>query len=71
MEYQKIINLLGKMQNEPSKFWTRHLVEISYEWWESFDKDNHIKVKSSLIRSTVCSYSDVYILLSGAIIIDE
>ena len=29
MEYQKIINLLGKISNEPSKFWTENCVEIN------------------------------------------
>ena len=70
MEHQETINSLGKKQNEPSKFWTKNLTEISYEWRGSYDKDNHIKFKNSVIRSTVYSYGDVYILLNGAIIID-
>ena len=29
MEYQKIINLLDKTSNQPSKFRTKHLVEVN------------------------------------------
>ena len=47
MDYQKIINLLDNTQNEPSKFRVRN-------WLQSrgtYNKDNQIKFKTSMIRS--------------------
>ena len=31
MEYQKVINLLGNTQNEPSKFRARNWIEINHK----------------------------------------
>ena len=31
MEYQKVINLLGNAQNEPSKFRARNWIEINHK----------------------------------------
>ena len=54
MEYQKIINLLGNTQNQPSKFRTKKLFEIKNESRGSYGKDNQIKFKASMTRSNLC-----------------
>ena len=59
MKYQKIINLFDDTTNQPSKFRTRNWVEINDERWGAYN--NNIKFKTSMIRSNVCDYSDVYI----------
>ena len=69
MEYQKIINLIGKTQNEPSKLRTRNWVEINDESRGAYNKNNHIKFKTSMIRSNLCDYSDAYIRVSETITI--
>ena len=58
MEYQKVINLLDKTQNEPSKFRTRKWVEINHKSRETYKPSNQIKFKNSTIRSSFCNYSD-------------
>ena len=73
MEYQKIINLLDDAMNQASKFRTRNLVEINDEsrgtcgdYDNNNDKDdnnNNIKFKTSMIKSSLCDYSDAYILV--------
>ena len=65
MKFQKPINLSGNTQNEPPKFRTRKLVEINDESRGSHVKGNQIKFKTSMIKSDLCNYSDVYILASG------
>ena len=76
MEYQKILNLLNDSPNQPPNFRTRNRVEIYDESRglygddninndnnnEDDDKNNNIKFKSSLKRSSLCDYSDGYIL---------
>ena len=43
MEYQKIINLSGNTQNEPSKFRTRNWVEMNDESRGMYKETNQIK----------------------------
>ena len=69
MEYQKI-NFLGNTQNQPPKFRTKKLLEIKNESRGSYGKDNQIKFKASMIKSSLCDYYDVQILVNGTITID-
>ena len=41
MEYQKIINLLNDIENQPSKFSTRSLVEINDESRLSYNNNEN------------------------------
>ena len=66
MEYQKKINLLDHTKNQPSKFRTRNWVEINDESQGKYDNSN-IKLKTSMMRSNLCDYSDAYILLKRTI----
>ena len=67
MEYQKIINLLDNTSNQSSKFITRNWVEINYELRGTYSVNSDIKFKTSMIRSSVCEYSDAYIYVKGSI----
>ena len=69
MEYQKIINLSDNTQNEISKFRTRNWVATNDESQETYKDSNQIKLKTSMIRSNLCDYSDAYILVRRTIII--
>ena len=66
MEYQKIINLLDDTVNQPSKFRTRNWVEINDESKGRYENSNII-FKTSTIRSSLCDYSDEYMLVKGTI----
>ena len=65
MEYQETINLLDNTQNKQCKFRTRNWVEINDEPRGTYKRSNQIKFKAEMIRSNLCGYSDVYILVSG------
>ena len=69
MDYQKIINLLDNTQNESSKFRRRNWFELNYESRGTHNASNQIKFKTSKIRSSLCDYSDAYILVSRIIAI--
>ena len=56
MEYRKIINLLDNTSNQPSKFKTKNWVEINDESRGTYNKDNKIKLKTSMLRSSLCNY---------------
>ena len=68
MEYEKIINLLDDTLNQPSKLRTRDQIEINGELKGRYDNSN-IRFKITTIRSSLCAYSDAYILVKGTIIV--
>ena len=68
MEYQKIANLLDSASNQPSKFRTRNWVEINDESRGTYTS-NHIKFKTTMLRSNLCDYADSYILVKRTITI--
>ena len=62
MEYQKIENLLNDESNKPPKFRTRNWVETNDEARGTY---SHNKFKTSMVRSSLCDFSDAYILVKG------
>ena len=64
---QKTINLLDKAPNQPSRCRTKNWIEINHDSRKTYDKDNQIKFKTSMIKSSLCDYSDAHILVSGTI----
>ena len=70
MEYQKIANLLDdNKSNQPSKFRTKIWVEINDESRGIYNVNSQIKFKTAMLKSSLCDYSDVYILVKGTITI--
>ena len=69
MEYQKIINLLDNTPNRSPKFKTKNWVEISDESKGTHSVDRQIKFKTAMLKSSLCDYSDAYILVKGTITI--
>ena len=67
MEYQKIINLLDDTSNQPYKFRTKKCVEINDESRWTYNKNSQIKFKNTMLKSTLCDYSDAYILVKWTI----
>ena len=67
MEYQKIANLIDDASNQPSKFRTRNLVEINDESRGAYNVNSQIKFKTTMLKSSLCDYSDAYILVKGTI----
>ena len=69
MEYQKIANLLDDASNQPSKFKTKNWVEINDESRRIYNVNSQIKFKTAILKSSLCDYSDAYILVKGKITI--
>ena len=67
MEYQKIANLIDDTPNQPSKFRTRNWVEINDESRGAYNVNSQIKFKTAMLKSSLCDYSDGYILVKGTI----
>ena len=67
MEYQKVINLLDNTTNQLTKFRTKNWFEINDDSCRTHSVNSQIKFKTSMLRSSLCNYSDAYILVSGTI----
>ena len=69
MEYQKVVNLLDDASNQPSKIITRNWVEINDKSRGTYNVNSLIKFKATTLKSSLCDYSDAYILVKGKITI--
>ena len=67
MEYQKIANLIDETPNQLSKFRTRNWVEINDKSRGTYNVNSQIKFKTTMLKSSLCDYSDACILVNGAI----
>ena len=68
MEYQKKSNLLESTSHNLSKFRTRNWVAINDESRGNYTNSD-IRFKTTVLRSNLCDYADLYILLKGTITI--
>ena len=72
MEYQKIANLIDDdASNQPSKFRTRNWVEINDELRGAYNVNSQIKLKTTMLKSSLCDYSDAYILVKETISVNN
>ena len=67
MEYQKQINLFDNTSNQPFKFRAKNWIEIDDESRRTYEEINQIRIKTAMLRSSLCNYIDVHIFLKGAI----
>ena len=59
--------MLHNTLNQPSKYKTKNLVEINDDSRDLYNTNSQIKFKTSILRSSLCDYSDAYILVKGTI----
>ena len=71
MEYQKIANLIDDASNLSSKFRIKDWVEISDESRGKYNVNSKIKFKTTMLKSSLCDYSDAYILVKGTISVNN
>ena len=67
METQKIVHLVNGSDNENSKFATKKQYVIDSESKGNYSKDEPIKFLTRSIGSSLCDYSDAYVLVTGNI----
>ena len=69
METQKNVNLLNRSGNENSKLVTKKQYVIDSESRGNYSDANLIKFLTDSLESSLCDYSDAYILVTGNITI--
>ena len=68
METQKVINLLNDSRNQESKVATKKWYVIdSQTTKDKYKQGDVIKFETETIKSSLCNYSDAFILVTGNI----
>ena len=71
MKYQKIANLIDDASNQPSKFKTKNWLQINDESRGKYNVNSQIKFKTTMLKSSLCAYSDAYILVKRTITVNN
>ena len=71
MEYEKLANLLNDASNKSSKFRARSWVEINDNIRGGYSPNKQFRFKTAMLRSSLCDYSNAYILVKGNISVNN
>ena len=61
--------MLDNASNQPSKFRTKNWIEINDQSGGTCNVNRQIKFKTTMLKSSLCDYSDEYIFVNGRIAI--
>ena len=69
MEFQKITNFLDITSDNKDlpKFATKKWIEVYDQSERNYDVNKEIRIKTSMLRSDLCDFSDAYIVVKGDI----
>ena len=70
MEAQEISNLLNSSENENSKFATKKWCVIDSESKGNYSPGNLIKFLRNSLESSLCDYSNAYVLVTVNIVVE-
>ena len=73
MEFQKILNFLDPISDNKDlpEFVTKKWIEVYDQSEGNYDVNKEIKVKTSMLISDLCDYSNAYIVVKGTITVTE
>ena len=73
MEFQKITNFLDVTSDNEDlpKFITKKWIEVYDQSEGNYNINKEIRIKTSMLRSDLCDFSDAYIVVKGNIIVNE
>ena len=69
MEFQKMINFLDNTPNQPPKFRAGNWIERNDQSKGVYNTNSGIGFKTTMLKSSLCDYSDANILVKGRITI--
>ena len=73
MESQKITNFLDITSDNKDllKFVTKKWIEVYDQSEKNYNPNKEIRIKTSMLRSDLCDYSNAYIVVKGTITVTE
>ena len=72
MEFQKIANFPDTTSDDKdlSRFVTKKWIEVYDQSGGNYNVNKEIRIKTSMLRSDLCDYSDAYIVVKGDITLE-
>ena len=69
MEFQKIVNFLDTTSDDKDlpRFVTKKWIEVYDQSEKNCSPNKEIRIKTSMLRSDLCDFSDAYIVVEGTI----
>ena len=73
MEFQKIVNFIGTTSDNKDlpTFVTKKWIEVYDQSEGNYNVNKEIRIKTSMLRSDLCDFSDAYIVVKGNIFITK
>ena len=73
MEFHKIVNFLNTTPDDKDlpRFGTKKWIEVYDQSKKIYSPNKEIRIKTSMLRSNLCGFSDAYIVVKGNIIVDK
>ena len=73
MEFQKIANFLNTARDDKNlpRFVTKEWIEVYDKSGENYNVNREIRIKTSMLRSDLCDFSDVFIVVKEDITVTE
>ena len=72
MEFQKIVNFLDTTSDDKDlpRFVTKKWIEVYNQSEKNYSPNKEIRIKTSMLRSNLCNFSDMFIVLEGDITLE-
>ena len=69
MEFQKIVNFLDTTSDDKDlpRFVTKKWIEVYDQSEKNYNVNKEIRIKTPMLRSDLCDFSDAYIVVKGDI----
>ena len=69
MQFQKIVNFLDITSDNKdlTKFVTKKRIEVYDQSEGNYNVNKEIRIKTSILRSDLCNYSDAYVILKESV----
>ena len=73
MEFQKIVNFFDTTSDDKDlpRFVTKKWIEVYDQSEGNYNVNKEIRIKTSMLRSDLCDFSDAYIVVKGNITVNK
>ena len=73
MEFQKTVNFLDTTFDDKDlpRFVTKKWIEVYDQSEGNYDVNKEIRIKTSMLRSDLCDFSNIYIVVKGNITVTK
>ena len=73
MEFQKIVNLFDTTFDDKDlpRFVTKKWIKVYDQSEKNYNPNKEIRIKTSMLRSDLCDFSDAYIVVKGTITVTD